>query len=135
MAHVITSLCLREGGCATVCPVECIVPGKPANQYPGFYIDPETCIDCDACAPECPYSAIYYDTEVPVAFTAKGGEIVSMPEGTPGFEDVYNGRNHDGEPVHMEATRKLAAGEVIDLTPAIEKNAEYFREGPGYTAA
>ncbi len=34
MTHVITSLCLRDGGCATVCPVECIVPGKPTDQYP-----------------------------------------------------------------------------------------------------
>ena len=29
MTHIITSLCLRDGGCVTVCPVECIVPGKP----------------------------------------------------------------------------------------------------------
>ena len=45
MTHVITSLCLRDGGCVTVCPVECIVPGKPVEEWPLFYIDPDTCID------------------------------------------------------------------------------------------
>jgi hypothetical protein len=29
MTHIITSLCLRDAGCVEVCPVECIVPGKP----------------------------------------------------------------------------------------------------------
>ncbi|MBI3177439.1 MAG: 4Fe-4S binding protein, partial [Chloroflexi bacterium] len=27
MTHIITSLCLRDGGCVEVCPVECIIPG------------------------------------------------------------------------------------------------------------
>ncbi len=135
MAHVITSLCVREGGCAIVCPVECIVPGKPQDKYPGFYIDADTCIDCDACVPECPFFAIFAEEDVPSAYTAKGGEVLSMPEGTPGYSEEFNGKNHDGEPVHLKATRKLAAGEVVDLTPAIAENAAYFREGPGYEAA
>jgi ferredoxin len=135
MAHVITSLCLRDGSCAPVCPVECIVPGKPTDQYPGFYIDPETCIDCDACVPECPWSAIYSEDDVPSAFKAKGGELLSMPKGTAGFTEVYNGKNHDGDAIHLEATRKLAAGEVIDLTPAKAANAAYFKDGPGYKSA
>ncbi len=29
MTYIITSLCLRDSGCVDVCPVECIVPGKP----------------------------------------------------------------------------------------------------------
>lgn len=135
MPHVITSLCLRDGGCATVCPVECIVPGNPTDQYPWYYIDPDTCIDCDACVPECPWSAIFPEDEVPSAFTAKGGERLSQPVGTPGFTGVYDGHNHDGEPVHLEATRVLAAGEVVDLTPDIAVNAAFFKDGPGYSAA
>lgn len=135
MPHVITSLCLREGSCATVCPVECIVPGKPSDKYPWFYIDPDTCIDCDACSPECPTSAIFTDDAVPSTYTAKGGEVLSMPEGTPGFSDAYTGKDHDGNPVHLKATRKLAAGETVDLTAAHKANADYFTEGPGYSAA
>jgi len=135
MTHVITSLCLRDGGCATVCPVECIVPGKPEDKYPWYYIDPDTCIDCGACMPECPWNAIFIEDEVPSQYVAKGGEYLSMPVGTPGFTTVYDGLNHDGEPVHLEATRILEQGEVVDLTPAIPMNADFFTNGPGYSAA
>jgi ferredoxin len=134
MTHVITSLCLRDGGCVTVCPVECIVPGKPQDQFPWFYIDPETCIDCGACIPECPYSAIFPEDEVPTAYKAKGTEVVSQPIGTPGYDQVFDGKNHEGEAVHIEGTRKLAAGEVLDSSSAIAANAKYFKSGPGYSA-
>lgn len=134
MARVITSLCQREGGCATVCPVECITPGKPGDQYPWYYIDAETCIDCGACESECPFSAIFPEDEVPSAFTAKGGERLSMPKGTAGFPDAFDTKNRDGEAVHLPATRVLAAGEVVDLTPAIQANNDFYKSGPGYNA-
>ena len=54
MTYIITSLCLRDSGCVDVCPVECIVPGKPVEEWPWYYIDPDTCIDCGACIRECP---------------------------------------------------------------------------------
>ena len=54
MTHIITSLCLRDGACVEVCPVECIVPGQPVNDWPWYFIDPDTCIDCGACgSPSC----------------------------------------------------------------------------------
>jgi len=134
MPHVITSLCLRDGGCHSVCPVECIVPGKPEDQWPWYYIDAETCIDCGACVPECPFAAIFPEDEVPGAYKAKGGEHLSQPVGTPGFAEVYDGSNHNGEAVHLEGTRTLAAGEVVDLTPAIVTNDAFFKQGPGYNA-
>jgi ferredoxin len=134
MAHVITSLCLRDGGCSTVCPVECIVPGKPVNEWPWYFIDPDTCIDCGACVPECPFNAIYPQDDVPGAFKSKG-ERLSAPAGTSGFTEAYDGTDHFGKPVHLTATRTSKAGEVIDLTPAIAKNAEFFGSGPGYSAA
>lgn len=135
MTHIITSLCLRDGGCMTVCPVECIVPGKPQEEWPWYYIDPDTCIDCGACVPECPYAAIFPEDEVPSEYKAKGGEYQSMPAGTAGFDTVYDGTNHDGEAVHLESTRILEAGEVVDLTEDIAANGKFFQEGPGYTAA
>ncbi|MBN1371633.1 MAG: ferredoxin family protein [Anaerolineaceae bacterium] len=135
MTHVITSLCLRDGGCQTVCPVECIVPGQPVEEWPWFYIDPDTCIDCGACVPECPWEAIFPEDEVPAAFKAKEGQLLSMPVGTEGFDVVYDGTNHDGDAVHLEATKALAAGEVVDLTPASAENARFFKDGPGYSAA
>lgn len=134
MARVITSLCMREGGCATVCPVDCIVPGKPEDLYPGFYIDAETCIDCGACESECPFNAIFPEDEVPSAYKAKGGERLSMPKGTAGFTEVFDTKNRDGEDVHLVATKALAAGDVVDLTPSIQANNDFFKSGPGYNA-
>ncbi len=130
MTHIITSLCVRDGGCVTVCPVECIVPGKPQAEWPWYYIDPDTCIDCGACVPECPYSAIFPEDEVPSAYKAKGGEYLSMPVGTSGFSTVYDGTNHEGEAVHLTATRVLAAGEVVDLTKDIPDNGRFYRRAP-----
>lgn len=132
MTHIITSLCLRDGGCVDVCPVECIVPGKPQDKYPWYYIDPDTCIDCGACIPECPYEAIFTEDETPDAYEAKGGEYQAKPVGTPGFDTVFEGENHHGQPVKIESTRVLQAGEVVDLTEDIQPNYDYFTSGPGY---
>jgi ferredoxin len=134
MTHIITSLCLRDAGCVDVCPVECIVPGKPIDKWPWYYIDPDTCIDCGACIPECPFEAIFPEDEVPSAYKAKGGERVSMPAGTPGFDSVYDGQSHHGEAVHIEHTKELGAGDVVDLRQDIQPNYDYFKTGTGYKA-
>jgi len=134
MTYIITNLCLRDGSCVDVCPVECIIPGKPIDKWPWFYIDPDTCIDCGACIPECPYEAIFTEEETPPDYEAKGGEILSMPVGTAGFDAVWDGEDEHGEPVHLDYTRVAEAGEVLDLTEAIQPNYDYFESGPGYSA-
>lgn len=131
MAYIITSLCLRDSGCVEVCPVECIVPGKPQEEWPWYYIDPDTCIDCGACVPECPYEAIFPEDEVPATYLAKGGEFISRI----GLTGHYEGINHHGEAVVLDCVKQLEAGEVVDLTEDIQSNAKYFQEGPGYSAA
>lgn len=123
MTHVITSLCLRDNGCIDVCPVECISPGEPVEQWPTFYVDPGTCIDCGACVPECPYAAIYPADEVPSAYRATGGEWINHP----GLTGRYQGTNHYGEPVVLGTTRILAACEMVDLTTSIQENDCYYR--------
>ncbi len=132
--HVITSLCVRDGGCVAVCPVNCIVPGKPQDIYPLYYIDPETCIDCGACVRECPVGAIFKDEDVPVEYIAKEGQYLCQPAGTPGFDTVYTGVDYNDKPISIATTRILHAGEVIDLTPDITANADFFNNGPGYGA-
>ena len=88
MTHIITRLCLRDTACVEVCPVECMVLGQPEDKWPLLYIDPDTCIDCGACIPECPYEAIFPEEEVPYDFTAPagvwiGGTKEELPDGTP----------------------------------------------------
>ncbi|NLN29340.1 MAG: ferredoxin family protein [Firmicutes bacterium] len=62
MAFVITEPCIgvKDAACVEVCPVDCIHEGE--DQY---YIDPDECIDCGACEPECPVEAIFPEDEVP----------------------------------------------------------------------
>jgi len=130
MTHIITSLCLRDAGCVEVCPVECIVPGKPQEEWPWYYIDPDTCIDCGACIPECPFEAIFPEDEVPTSYPAKGGEYISNLS----LKGHYEGTNHHGEKVVLDSVRQLAAGEAVDLSPDIQPNYDYFTKGAGYKA-
>jgi ferredoxin len=46
--------------CVTVCPMDCFYQDDMM-----LYIDADECIDCGACVPECPVSAIFHETEVP----------------------------------------------------------------------
>jgi ferredoxin len=59
VSYVITGKCLGEryATCVAVCPVDCIHPGEYQGQE-FMIIDPEECIDCGACLPECPIEAI-----------------------------------------------------------------------------
>jgi len=128
MTHIITSLCLRDGGCIEVCPVDCIVPGDPEDGWPQMYIDPETCIDCGACIPECPYEAIFPEDEVPAAFEAAGGEYINLVSLT----GHYEGEDAEGNPVILDTVKQLEAGEIVDLTEDIQLNYDFFEKGPGY---
>ena len=132
MTHIITSLCLRDGGCSEVCPVECIVAGMPDDKYPLYYIDPDTCIDCGACIPECPTDAIFEEDEVPEPYEAEGGERLVKPVGTPGFDEEYVADNVHGVEVRLAATKVMEAGEEIDFSDDIKANYEFFEDGPGY---
>ena len=115
MTHIITSLCLRDGACVDVCPVECIVAGKPEADWPWFFIDPNTCIDCGACVPECPFEAIFPEAEVPASFAMKPKQELQL----------FRGDRWVAE-----------GGELVDLTDDSQWNHEFYKEGvgPGYAA-
>ncbi len=133
MTHIITALCLRDSACVDVCPVECIIPGRPEAEWPWYMIDPDTCIDCGACVPECPYEAIFPEDEVPEAYTAKGGEWMTDTK-----EKLPDGELFDGEVsghhVKVANARQLQAGEVIDLRDGIQPNYDFYKVGAGYKA-
>ena len=88
MAWVITELCIRDGACAEVCPVECIVAGPEDHEEWGasYWIDPDTCIDCGACGPECPVDAIFPDDEVPDEYAGATEQNRRFYEEGPGYD-------------------------------------------------
>jgi ferredoxin len=62
MTFVVTETCIKckYTDCVEVCPVDCFHEG------PNFLvIDPDECIDCTLCEPECPVEAIYSEEELP----------------------------------------------------------------------
>ena len=75
MTYVINEPCIgvKDAGCAVVCPLDCI---HPTPDELGFaeaeqlYIDPEECIDCDACVEACPVDAITPDEQVPAEWAS-----------------------------------------------------------------
>ena len=62
MTYVVTESCIKckYTDCVDVCPVDCFHEGPNM-----LVIDPDECIDCAVCVPECPVNAIYADDEVP----------------------------------------------------------------------
>jgi ferredoxin len=65
LAFVVTEPCFgcKYTDCVVVCPCDCFHEGDQM-----LFIDPEHCIDCDACVPECPVAAIFYEDDVPEAW-------------------------------------------------------------------
>ena len=85
MPYVITEACIsvKDKSCVDVCPVDCIYEG--ADQ---LYIHPDECIDCGACEPECPVTAIFPEEDVPAAQRA----YIQINR------DVFKGANPPGRP-------------------------------------
>ena len=75
MAYVVTESCIKckYTDCVDVCPVDCFREGPNM-----LVIDPDECIDCTLCVPECPVEAIFAEDDVPDAqrdFIAKNAEL------------------------------------------------------------
>lgn len=62
MTFVVTEACIKckYTDCVEVCPVDCFHEGPNM-----LVIDPEECIDCTLCEPECPVEAIFSEEELP----------------------------------------------------------------------
>jgi ferredoxin len=68
--YVIAEPCIgcKDKACVAVCPMDCIHEGvveKDGTVYDQLFIDPEECIFCGMCEPECPVDAIFADDELP----------------------------------------------------------------------
>ncbi len=98
MTFVVTEKCIRCKlmDCVEVCPVDCFHEGPNM-----LVIDPDECIDCTLCEPECPVEAIYSEDELPpgqdkflelnVELSAKWPvitEIGDVPEDADDWADV-----------------------------------------------
>jgi len=97
MPFVVTESCIKckYTDCVEVCPVDCFKEG------PNFLaIDPDECIDCTLCEPECPVNAIYPEDDVPAgqeefvkinARLAKGWPTISARKDAPADAKQWEG--------------------------------------------
>jgi ferredoxin len=78
MTHVVLDSCIRckYTDCVDVCPVDCFREGPNM-----LVIDPDECIDCAVCIPECPVEAIVAEEDVPAdqqQFTELNAELAKV---------------------------------------------------------
>ena len=85
MTHVVCEPCFacKYTDCVVVCPVECFYAGEQI-----LYIHPDECIDCGACEPECPVTAIFPEEDVP-------GNLKQYIESN---REIFKGDNPPGRP-------------------------------------
>lgn len=67
MTYVIAEPCIdiKDRSCVEECPVDCIYEGVRM-----LYIQPDECIDCGACEPVCPVEAIFFESDLPMEWSA-----------------------------------------------------------------
>jgi ferredoxin len=99
MTFVVGENCIKckYTDCVEVCPVDCFHEG------PNFLvIDPEECIDCTLCEPECPAEAIFPEDDLPPdqaeflelnAELAQGWPVITEKKDAPEDADAWNGKD------------------------------------------
>ena len=101
MTYVVTENCIRckYMDCVEVCPVDCFYEG--GNM---LVINPDECIDCGVCVPECPAEAIQADTdpnlEQWLALNAQYAQV--WPNITKRRDPPADGKDWDGTPNKFE---------------------------------
>ena len=85
MAYIIAEPCidLKDRSCVDVCPVDCIYEGEKQ-----LFIHPDECIDCGACEPECPVTAIFPEEDTPPQWK----HFIALNR------DVFQSENPPGKP-------------------------------------
>lgn len=90
--------------CVEVCPVDCFYEGPNM-----LVINPDECIDCALCEPECPVGAIFAEDEVPdaqVEFIALNAELAkswpNITEMKPGFSDAEEWAKVENKKQYLE---------------------------------
>ena len=78
MTHVVSDNCIKckYTDCVDVCPVDCFREGPNM-----LVIDPDECIDCAVCVPECPANAIFAEEDLPkdqLHMTALNAELALL---------------------------------------------------------
>ena len=106
MTYVVTESCIRckYTDCVEVCPVDCFHEGPNS-----LVINPDECIDCTLCVPECPVNAIFAEDDVPPEqnqFIALNAELAKkwpvITEKKPAPDDAAQWENVPNKIEHLK---------------------------------
>ena len=88
MTYIIAEPCIdiKDRSCVDVCPVDCI---HEADRI--LVIDPEECIDCGACEPECPVEAIFPEDALPDKWAPFVKINYAYSDGMPAVNELTDG--------------------------------------------
>jgi ferredoxin len=101
MTYIVNDKCImcKHTSCVSVCPVDCFYEGENM-----LVINPDECIDCGVCEPECPIDAIEPDTNPDadrwVEFNKKYSQV--WPSITEQKDPLPDHREHTGEQGKLE---------------------------------
>ena len=112
MTHVVTESCIRcrYTDCVDVCPVDCFREGDVM-----LVIDPEICIDCGVCEPECPVGAIVAESAATITWIERNAELskkwpkISNSKASPQDANLYSKETNKFEKYCSEKGRCFAA--------------------------
>jgi len=121
MPYIIAEPCInvKDRSCVDVCPVDCIYEGEDM-----LYIHPDECIDCGACEPECPVTAIFPEEDCPPqweSFIAKNRTCSTVPT-RPASRSARAPRAAPETP-RESASRRAAARAAPDAPPQVRARA------------
>lgn len=109
MTHLVTDPCIncKYTDCVDVCPVDCFREGQDF-----LVIDPDECIDCAVCIPECPVNAIYADEDMP-------GEFSTFLELSARLSRLWPAISRRADPFPDAAQWKDKTGNLAALYPGL----------------
>ena len=107
MAYIVTGHCVdcKYTDCVTVCPVDAFHEGGRM-----VYINPDTCVNCDACVPACPVEAIYSEETLPAQYS----EFIKV-----------NVDGSSSSPVINQKRDALATAKTLDELKALDAKGQH----------
>jgi ferredoxin len=121
MPHIVLESCIRcrYTDCVDVCPVDCFREGPNM-----LVIDPDECIDCAVCIPECPVEAIKAEEDVPAdqqKFVALNAELAkTWPSITRTKPALTDADDEPASPRMIAAAQKRLAGMTTKIGRAVD---------------
>ena len=114
MTYVVTDNCVKckYTDCVTVCPVDCFYEGENF-----LAINPDECIDCGVCEPECPAEAIVPDTKLDEAERIKWVDINAQ------YSEIWPNITQQKDPLpDADSYNRVENPDVPDKTHEISEN-------------